>query len=226
MHTMASSLTLSYVSASENEFLAKGTLIDIISGLKHPEFKFTSGTFGPLEAGEPCEVPLWFAIQLRCSGKCTIVIPKWLHVENLKEKLEIEKSMEDNFTDLPYHYVEISKLLLTHAKEDFDSPDEVGTLVRDLENVRMDRMLGVGILGKMANSLARDESTRNIVNFVNLSAMELLTIRQYLSGSLAFVDRLNGNQDQTRLNVDGGDTARPKGTSRRTLRRLGGGNEN
>lgn len=200
--------------------MAKGTLIEITSGVKHPEFKFTSGTFGPLEAGEPCEVPLWFAIQLRCGGKCTIVIPQWLSVENLKETLEREKSMTEDFTSLPYHYIEISKLLMTHAKEDFDSPDEVGTLVRDIENVRMDRMLRVGILETVATALAKADMAFASISFRNIGAMELLTIRQYLSGSLAFVDRLSGVQDQDGTDVDSGATARPRGTSRRTLRRF------
>ena len=68
----SSGLNLDFISAEENEFLAKNTLVIITSGVNHEEFKFLSGNFGPLEAGLPCQVPLWFALQLRRNGKCII----------------------------------------------------------------------------------------------------------------------------------------------------------
>jgi GINS complex subunit 2 len=82
-HT-ASGLCLEFISAEENEFLARETLISITSGVNHDVFEFISGNFGPLEAGLPCNVPLWFALQLRRNGKCIIEIPTWLTVESLQ----------------------------------------------------------------------------------------------------------------------------------------------
>jgi len=83
LHT-ASGLCLEFITAEENEFLARETLISITAGVNHPVFDFISGRFGPLEAGLPCNVPLWFALQLRRNGKCIIEIPSWLTVENLQ----------------------------------------------------------------------------------------------------------------------------------------------
>ena len=67
----------------ENEFIAEETIITITSNLNHPPFRFISGKFGPLEAGLPCQVPLWLAITLRKKGKCIIAMPEWMTVSVL-----------------------------------------------------------------------------------------------------------------------------------------------
>ncbi len=89
-----SGLNLNFTSSEENEFLAMETIVIIQSSVNHEHFDFISGRFGSLEAGLPCKVPLWFALQLRCNGKCVIDIPEWLDVENLKETIENQKSSE------------------------------------------------------------------------------------------------------------------------------------
>jgi len=48
---MISGLQLNHLSAAEMEFLAGETLITVTSQFDHPEFKFISGDYGPLEAG-------------------------------------------------------------------------------------------------------------------------------------------------------------------------------
>ena len=41
---------------------------------------------------------------------------------------------------LPYHWLELGHLLLTHAAEDFEEPDTVRRLLRDLREVRMSKL--------------------------------------------------------------------------------------
>lgn len=41
---------------------------------------------------------------------------------------------------LPYHWLELGHLLLTHAADDFDDPDAVRKLLRDLREVRMSKL--------------------------------------------------------------------------------------
>jgi hypothetical protein len=60
-----SGTSLGCINASENEFLAEEELVTIMSGINYREFQFLAGNFGPLVAGMPCVVPLWFAITLR-----------------------------------------------------------------------------------------------------------------------------------------------------------------
>ena len=130
--------TLKSITAAENEILAEETLITISSNVNHPAFSFISGTFGPLLAGMPCSVPLWLAVTLRKRGKCTILTPDWMSVQSLEQNIANERN-QDIWEPLPFHYREISHLLLNQARDDVPNPDKVQVLLQDLENVRMDR---------------------------------------------------------------------------------------
>lgn len=49
---------------------------------------------------------------------------------------------------LPHHWLELGHLLLTHAADDFDEPDTVRRLLRDLREVRMSKLRkGFNVLG-------------------------------------------------------------------------------
>lgn len=178
-----SGMMLNGVSAEENEYLAKEELVTIVSNMNRAEpFYFISGRFGPLEAGVECDVPIWLALHLRKSNRCRIKIPFWLQVDQLKEVLEEEKASNGVFQQMPYHYIEIAQLLLTNAWEDFKNPDEVKTLVRDVENIRMDR-LRVGALS-VAQTIKKDREMTPKIDLGNISALEILAIRGFLIESL------------------------------------------
>lgn len=140
-----SGLTLKAFSSAESEFFAEETLITISPNFSHDKLLFTSGSFGPFEAGDPCIVPLWLAITLRKRGKCTIVIPDWMSASSLEHNIINEKS-QDKFEPLPFHYREISQLLLNYARDDAREPDRTAALLQDIDNVRMDRAK-VGMIG-------------------------------------------------------------------------------
>lgn len=140
-----SGLTLKTFSSAESEFFAEETLITISPNFSHDKLLFTSGSFGPLEAGDPCIVPLWLAITLRKRGKCTIVIPDWMSAASLEQNIINEKS-QDVFTQIPFHYREISQLLLNYARDDVREPDRTAALLQDIDNVRMDRAK-MGMIG-------------------------------------------------------------------------------
>ena len=138
-------MTLKAFSSAESEFFAEETLITISPNFSHDKLLFTSGSFGPFEAGDPCIVPLWLAITLRKRGKCTIVIPDWMSASSLEHNIINEKS-QDKFEPLPFHYREISQLLLNYARDDAREPDRTAALLQDIDNVRMDRAK-VGMIG-------------------------------------------------------------------------------
>jgi GINS complex subunit 2 len=166
--------------AAYNEFCAEDTVITIVPSINHPTLRFISGTFGPLQSGLPCLVPLWLAINLRKRGKCVIKIPHWLTVANLEQFSKLERE-EPNLSNLPFHYVEIAHLLLTHAVGDIPEPERVAALVQDLEDTRMDR-LRHGI-----NSLvAQVQSDVSVVSTLvtNVAAMEILNTKAFLLNSL------------------------------------------
>ena len=140
-----SGLTLQSVGAAENEFFAEETLVVISPNFDHDKFYLTSGCYGPFESGDTCVVPLWLAINLRKRNKCTIVTPEWMAITSLERNVEQEKN-EVNFEPLPFHYIEISQLLLVHARDDIVSPDTVAALLQDIQSIRIDRAKA-GMLG-------------------------------------------------------------------------------
>ena len=175
-----SGLKLASISAAETEFIGEESIITVTSGFDHSQFLFISGAFGPLRAGFPCDLPLWFAITLRKKNKCTIQVPDWMTVEYLSEAIQKEKT-SNVFEELPFHYIEISQLLLQHAREDVPNADEVAVLLQDLENIRMDR-IKMGLL--LLSQKCREGEQIQVVNLPNVSAAELAATKRMFIGTL------------------------------------------
>ena len=52
------------------------------------------GDVGPFRVGQPLQVPLWMALNLRQRQKCRIVQPEWMTPERLKaarDKIQLRK---------------------------------------------------------------------------------------------------------------------------------------
>ena len=177
---------LKSLTTAENEFLAEETLITITANIDHQPFLFISGSYGPLQAGFPCDVPLWLAITLRKRGKCTIAVPDWMSVRSLEQNIANERQ-QTIFEPLPFHYREISQLLLNHAREDITSPDRVQVLLQDLENIRLDRAR-MGMLS-MAEGVHGGNAMFS-AGLPNISAIEILTIRRFFLESMGAFGRM------------------------------------
>ena len=180
-----SGMLLKIISPEESEFLAAETMVTITSNIAHQDFHFVSGSFGPLYPGMPCDMPLWLALQLRRTGKCTIVVPEWMTVARLEASIEDERKSE-RFSELPFHYIEIAQLLMTYAREDIHSPDQVQVLLQDLESIRMDRIK----LGLMLMAEGARESNIERVNLDNISSLEVLSVKTFMTQSMSLFDRL------------------------------------
>ncbi len=178
---MATSGTLlKSLTSAEHEFLAEESPIVIIPSEDHQAFRFISGTFGPFSSGMPCMVPVWLAITLRKKGKCTIKIPGWMTVPSLTETLAQERS-SNVLSAMPFHYMEVSQLLLNYAREDIESPDQVGALLKDLENIRMDR-IRMGI-ASVAESIQRSEAVV-FADLENVGSLEIFTIKRFFLNAM------------------------------------------
>jgi GINS complex subunit 2 len=179
---------LGYVSPQECEFIAEETLITVTSHVNHQPFRFISGTFGPMRAGFPCDLPLWLAVTLRKKNEVTFQVPQWMTLEWLKEEIEFEKNSSDVLGAVPFHYIEISQLLLQVAKEDIPNADEVSVLLQDLENIRMDR-IKIGFRDLSSN--VRTGNAAPLVMLSNLSAIELIACRPHMIKSLMTFDEIH-----------------------------------
>lgn len=73
---------------------------------------------------------------------------------------------------LPYHWLDLGHLLLAHAADDFDDPDTVRRLLRDLREVRMSKLRkGFKVLGPGAG-----------VKMNGVGGMEIAEVRGFVGG--------------------------------------------
>ena len=73
---------------------------------------------------------------------------------------------------LPYHWLDMGHLLLTHAADDFDDPDTIRRLLRDLREVRMSKLRkGFKVLGPGAG-----------VKMNGVGGMEIAEVRGFVGG--------------------------------------------
>ncbi len=179
----------------------------VVPSIDHPTFRFISGTFGPMQSGMPCELPLWLALDLRKRNKCSIKVPNWLSVAHLETCVAAERNQVVLGT-LHYHYIEIAHLLLNHANEDINHAEHVSSLLQDLENIRMDRIrLGVGSTAETVNKDASILSTA----LNNVSAMEITMIRGFFLHSMNAFMWLKPPEGEDGITTTGTAAARSAG---------------
>ncbi|XP_021910442.1 DNA replication complex GINS protein PSF2 isoform X1 [Carica papaya] len=94
--------------------------------------------------------------------------------ENLTNILEGERESQVTFQALPFHYVEISRLLFDHARDDIPDIYMVRSLVEDIRDVR---------LHKIETNLETFSGT-SAVKVANLSAMEVNIVRPFVRRAL------------------------------------------
>mmetsp|Transcript_18776 Transcript_18776/g.27710 ORF Transcript_18776/g.27710 Transcript_18776/m.27710 type:complete len:215 (-) Transcript_18776:34-678(-) len=174
---------LSGLSPDELEFLAGDELVKISPVVKLKALHLR-GDYGPFIPGIICSVPLWLALTLKKHKKANIICPPWMTVERLKETLRREKADEE-FSKLPFRYIEISSCLLKVAGEDFgDDSEMIRSLLEDVENVRQ---------GKTQKGMADVVKRQDTAIKVNgIGAMELLPVRTFLSASLGEMYGISG----------------------------------
>jgi len=171
---------LTMFGANVSEFLAEDTPITIIPKFRHDVLHFISGDFGPFTPQSPVEVPLWLAVTLKKRQKCQIKPPEWMDAEHLVNKLEREKT-NDEFQDLPYHFMEIVSILFNSAVDDIEDADRIRTLLEDIQNVRQTK------IRKGMQSVAddvRDGGTITSVKLNNIGSIEINSVRPFLVEAL------------------------------------------
>lgn len=166
---------LSLFSSAEVEFLAEDEMTDIIPNVRMDALNMICGDFGPFRPQIPAKVPLWLAIALKKRGKCRIQPPNWMTVERLTEVLDAEREAPREFQPLPFHYVEISRLLFDFARDDIPDIYLVRSLIEDIRDVRFH---------KVETGLESLDSRTHAVKLKNLSAMEVNLVRPFIVRAL------------------------------------------
>lgn len=70
------------------------------------------GEIGPFHPLVEIEVPLWLGVELKKKQKCQIHPPSWLNKEYLEEYDKKETESSTIVDSLPFHFIEISQILL------------------------------------------------------------------------------------------------------------------
>lgn len=118
------------------------------------------------------EVPLWVALILKAQDKCNIIPPSWLTFENLKSLHDKEAKNLDLFSQLPWNWLAISKILLMHASDDLHDPEHrLFLIIQDLKEIRQLK----------ARRGLRELNESNI-QMDGLSCMEINEIRPFVIG--------------------------------------------
>ncbi|KAJ3676430.1 hypothetical protein LUZ60_003842 [Juncus effusus] len=202
---------LSIFSAPEVEFLAEDEIIEIVPNISMDALNLLCGDFGPFFPQIASKVPLWLAVALKRRGKCTIRTPDWLTVDKLTQVLEAERESPREFQPLPFHYVEISRLLLDNAHDDIPDVYMVRSLIEDIRNVRFH---------KVETGLESISGRTHAVKLKNLSAMEVNIVRPFMVRALqAFYKHDSPQIIQQNDNNNNGNN-RPLGAERGPRRDL------
>ncbi|KAL9418425.1 hypothetical protein AB3S75_036396 [Citrus x aurantiifolia] len=165
---------VSLFSPPEVEFMAEDELVEIVPNMRMDPLNFICGDFGPFYPQIPVKVPLWLAAALKKRGKCTIRPPQWMSIENLTKVLEGEREDRGTFQAVPFHYIEISRLLFDHARDDIPDIYMVRSLIEDIRDVR---------LHKIETNLEKFSAT-SAVKIAHLSAMEVNVVRPFVVRAL------------------------------------------
>ncbi|XP_010920580.1 DNA replication complex GINS protein PSF2 [Elaeis guineensis] len=165
---------LSIFSAPELEFLAEDEMVEVVPNIRMEALHVICGDFGPFFP-QIAKVPLWLALALKKRDKCTIRTPEWMSVERLTQVLEAERESPREFQPLPFHYVEISRLLFDHARDDIPDIYMVRSLIEDIRYVRFH---------KVETGLETISGRTHAVKLKNLSAMEVNIVRPFMVRAL------------------------------------------
>ncbi|KAI8144129.1 DNA replication complex GINS protein PSF2 [Fennellomyces sp. T-0311] len=181
---------------SEIEFLAGDEDILIIPTHSMSKLQFIGGTYGPFRPPLKAKVPLWLALMLKKHHMCHILAPEWLSIvehvyeksrqrahkvtlDHLKKMLHDEEN-EAEFSPLPFHYMEISMMLLESAPEDVPNSEQVRRYLKDLRETRQSKArAGLSVLDD------------RYLGMNNLSLMEINEIRPFFSRAFLEMRKLS-----------------------------------
>lgn len=158
------------LTVKEIAFLAEQEPIYILPRYTMNGTELIGPSMPKMKALQRTEVSLWLAVLLKKQNKCSIVIPDWLSVPFLKAKYIEEQQRKERVSELPWHWIPTSKILLDVCSDDFiDSPHELRSLIQDLREIRM-------LKTRQGFAMVDDE----YLELTGLSLMEINEIRPFL----------------------------------------------
>ncbi|KAL3318717.1 DNA replication complex GINS protein PSF2 [Cichlidogyrus casuarinus] len=176
------------------DFLAEETIITVVPRFKHAAIELFGKSIGPFYPNTPINLPLWLALNLRSQQKCRIIAPDWCNVAFLSQ-LKEEEEGSDACKEPPHvHYAEITALLFENAADDIASIEAIRTLVKDLWDIRVSKLVN------SANSFLVSDATTAKVS--HLTALELSSIHDIFTTCVDQIAKLRSLEDIRSSQVD------------------------
>lgn len=167
---------------SEINFLAENEYIQILPRYSMKSIQLIGTKIPNLRALRREKVPIWVALILKSQGKCNIVPPDWLNLIYLKEKYDQEMKSPMAFSDLPWNWIEVSKMLLAKAPDDLpDASHQLRSLLQDLREIR-----------QVKTRKGLKEVNESNIALNGLSLMEINEVRPFM---LSVMNRLRELHD-------------------------------
>lgn len=179
----------------ELNFLTENEDITILPRYSMKKIELIGFTVPALRAMRRERLPLWVALILKSQDKCNIVPPDWLNLVYLKEKYEQELKYPHMFSDLPFNWLEMSKILLVRAHDDLPDPTHLlRSILQDLREIRLVK------LRKGLNELNESHLT-----LTRLSHMEINEMRPFVLGVMNKMRQLHETTVEEEAEMDSDD---------------------
>ncbi|MCJ1370597.1 DNA replication protein psf2 [Loxospora ochrophaea] len=204
---------VSGLNPSEVAFLCEMEMVTVIPRQRLEGLDLVGGHTPPLQPPYRTPLPLWLALLLKRQRRANILPPPWLTPSSLTAILEYENASasfsptpqlpahlaisppflpsataDAPSNALPYHWLEISEMLLDAAPDDVGEPDNLRRLMRDLREVRM---------AKMRKGIKLLEGGREI-NMNGVGGMEVAEARNFIGGVVDGLRKIGASKEMSR----------------------------
>ncbi|KAK8228216.1 hypothetical protein HDK77DRAFT_102245 [Phyllosticta capitalensis] len=206
---------------SEVAFLCEMELVTVVPRQRLESLELLGGTTPALIPPHRANIPLWLALVLKRQKRANISPPPWLHSVALTAILEFEtEHSKDAFSPppapprdvsntltapflpsavatapndaLPYHWLELGTILLEAAPDDFEDPNAVRRLMRDLREVRMAKLrAGVDVLEAAGG-----------VKMNGVGGMEVAEGRSFIGGVIDGLRKIGAAKESARKDAE------------------------
>ncbi|KAI9513257.1 DNA replication complex GINS protein PSF2 [Russula earlei] len=167
------------ITPPELELIASEELVEIVPLISMERTAFISGAYGPLRPPNKARIPLWMAINLKMKKKCHIVPPDWLSVADFLQERLTQETTQPEFSQFPFRFTEIAKLLLDTAPDDIPNSDKIRSLLKDIREARQ---------AKSRDGLQKIDHSE--LSLPNLCSMEINEIRPFFVRAMGVLTQL------------------------------------
>ena len=141
--------------------------------------RMITSEYGPFDRRTPLSIPLWMAIYLERHGKCTVIGPAWLSVENLKARIREEREKgAAMFSDMNDMILQVGTVLLNREYlnvEYLGGPAERNAMSALLLELMLIRK------SKAVDGMKQIDVTSTVIDISKMTSLERATIRPQAS---------------------------------------------